>query len=35
MSQIVKIEGAEVYIGDNENGIVKAPIATVIMPIHR
>lgn len=29
MSQIVKIEGSEVYIGDDENGVVKAPIATV------
>lgn len=29
MSQIIKIEGAEVYIGDDESGIVKAPIATV------
>ncbi|MDO4384205.1 MAG: TM2 domain-containing protein [Eubacteriales bacterium] len=29
MSQIIKIDGSEIYIGDDDNGVVKAPIATV------
>lgn len=29
MSKIIKIEGTEVYIGTDEGGIVKTPIATI------